>query len=433
VSKRHRRASRAAWLAAAALACAAPGARAGELRAGLGVARLPTAVDEPMGGYGGIGTRRAEGVLDPPEARALVLEQGDLRVALVSLDVVIARPNLRELALAETTDLGIDVFALVATHTHSGPGGYLPGWLEARLTAGDYDPEMPGRLAHAAADAVKSAVTDLAPARLSSRTAPLALARNRRYADGPTDTQLAVLRIDFADGRTPIVLFNYGVHATVLSPRNHLLSGDWPGAAREELAANGFRALFVQGPLGDQEPAIDLGYWSDDAQERDAMADFGKKMAQAVLVEARAATPGADPAELAAVERWVDTPPAQFRTFCSLWWFSPLVGSTLADFVSKRVPFQAIRAGNAELATVPAEPGAAVGVELRKRIARERIPFVVAHANDWLGYVVDLETYERGGYEACLDLLGPESAHWIVENAGQTVEQLGRGHAEAAR
>jgi hypothetical protein len=263
--------------------------------------------------------------------------------------------------------LDVDVLALVATHTHSGPGGYLPGWLPARLTAGDYDPEMPGRLAHAAAEAVKRAVADLAPARLASRNAPLALARNRRYADGPSDGELALLRADFSDGRTPIVLFNYGVHATVLSPRNHLLSADWPGAARAELAANGFRAIFVPGPLGDQEPAIDLGYWNDDAQERAAMRDFGVKMAQAVLVEARAATPGADPSELAALERWVDVPAPQFRSFCALWWLSPAVGSTLEEFVSKRVPFQAIRAGNAELATVPAEPdpnnpGASAGV-----------------------------------------------------------------------
>ena len=220
------------------------------------------------------------------------------------------------------------------------------------------------------------------------------------------------------------MLFVYGVHATALSPRNHLLSADWPGAAREELAANGFRAIFVPGPLGDQEPAIDLGYWNDDAQERAAMADFGKKMAHAVEIEAKAATPGSDPAELAALERWVDTPKPQLRTFCSLWWLSPFVDSSLEEFVSKRVPFQAIRAGNAELATVPAEPGAAVGVELRKRLPRERTPFVIAHANDWLGYVVDPETYRRGGYEACLDLLGPETASWLVDSAAETARLL---------
>ena len=103
---------------------------------------------------------------------------------------------------------------------------------------------------------------------------------------------------------------------------------------------------------------------------------------------------------------------------------SPFVESSLEEFVSKRVPFQAIRAGNAELATVPAEPGAAVGVELRKRLPRGRTPFVIAHANDWLGYVVDLETYQRGGYEACLDLLGPGTASWLLDSAAETARLL---------
>jgi hypothetical protein len=430
VSKLRRR-SGAASAVVAALLTLGPGAGAAELRAGLGIARLPAAVDEPMGGYGGFSTRRAEGVLDPPEARALVLEQGELRVAIVALDVVIARPNVRELVVEKTRDLDVDLLALVATHTHSGPGGYLQGFVPERFTAGEYDPEMPERLANAAADAVRGGVADLAPATLASRSAPLALARTRRYADGPAELVLSLLRADFADGRAPILLFDYGVHATVLSPRNHLLSADWPGAAREQLAANGFRAIFVQGALGDQEPALDLGYWNDEARERAAMTDFGRKLAQAVAVEAKAATPGADPAELAALERWVDTPPPQLRSFCALWWFSPLVDSSLQEFVSKRVPFQAIRAGNAELALVPGEPGAAVGAELRKRLPRTRTPFVVAHANDWIGYVVDFETYQRGGYEACLDLFGPRTAAWLVDSAAETVQQLDP-RAEAA-
>jgi len=58
---------------------------------------------------------------------------------------------------------GIDLLALVATHTHSGPGGYLQGFIPERFTAGAYDPAMPARLAHAAAQAVKRGVADLAP------------------------------------------------------------------------------------------------------------------------------------------------------------------------------------------------------------------------------------------------------------------------------
>jgi neutral/alkaline ceramidase-like enzyme len=422
---RQPRASRGlAWLGALALCLAAAGARGQELRVGFGVAPLPSTPGEAMGGYGGIATRHADGVLDPPEARALVLDRGELRIGLVALDIVIARPGLRDLVAEATHGLEIDMLTLVATHTHSGPGGYLPGFLPARLTAGEFDPKMPASLAHAAATALEHAVADLAPATLSSGLRPLALARNRRYADGAADRELGVLRADFADGRAPVLLFEYGAHATLLSADNHLLSADWPGAARSSLGEAGWRALFVPGPLGDQEPAVDLGTFASIADEIHAMQQFGRTFGRAVDEAARSLEGQDRSSELSAFERWVDTPPPQLRTFCSLWWLSPFVSSTLSGFVSKRVPFQVIRAGNAELVTEPAEPSASVGAELRKQVPSGHARFIVAHANDWLGYVVDEPTYQRGGYEACLCWFGPRSAHWLVESTAETLRQL---------
>jgi neutral ceramidase len=430
VSRDRVRARRAAaasgWcgLAVALLLCARS-VHADELRVGFGVKPLPARVGEPMGGYGGLTTRRAEGVLDSPEARALVLEQGSLRIAIVVLDVVIARPNVRDLVLEATHSLDIGLLMLVATHTHSGPGGYLPGWLPARLTAGEYDPEMPVRLARAASEALERAVADLAPARLASAVVPLHLARNRRFSDAAADTELALLRADFDDGRPPVLLFDYGAHATLLSADNVELSADWPGAARAALLAAGWRAVFVPGPLGDQEPVVELGAFPSLERERAVMKEFGQTLAKSVDSAARALEPKSltEPS-LAALERWVDTPPAQFRRFCSLWWISPFVSSSLDAFVSKRVPFQVVRVGDAELVAVPAEPIAVVGAELRMRVPSGRHRFVVAHANDWLGYVVDGPTYTRGGYESCLCLFGPRSAAWLVDSAAETLREL---------
>jgi len=216
------------------------------------------------------------------------------------------------------------------------------------MTAGEYDPEMPARLARAASEALERALADLAPARLASAVVPLHLARNRRFADGAADSRLALLRADFADGRPPVLLFEYGAHATLLSPGNVELSADWPGAARAALGDTGWRAIFVPGPLGDQEPVVELGAFASVEHEREVMKAFGQTMAKSVDAAARALEPGADAEpKLTALERWVDTPPAQFRRFCSLWWIAPFAGSSLEAFVSKRVPFQVLRAGDA--------------------------------------------------------------------------------------
>ena len=405
------------------LALFAPAALAAELRAGFGTAKLPARIGGAIGGFGGLTTRRAEGTLDPPEARALVLEQGDLRVAIVALDIVIPRPNLRDALLEEIGPLEFDLLALVATHSHSGPGGYLPGFLAERVTGGEYDPKQPARLARAAARALERAVADLAPARLASGSATVALARNRRFADGATDNELPVLRVDFADGREPIVLFAYGAHASLLSPRADLYSADWPGAARAALATQGWRAIYVPGPLGDQEPKIDLGLWPSIDTERAKSTEYGNSIANAVKTEAESLTPQAD-VELAALERWVEPPAVQLRRFCPLWWAKPFVNGSVDAFISKRVPVQVVRAGDAELLFLPAEPGASVGAELRAGIPARRTRFVVDHANDWLGYVVDPEAFDRGGYEACFSFFGPGMAHWLTTQASESIGLL---------
>ena len=115
-----------------------------ELRAGFGSAPLPAPEGGPLAGYGGLRTRRAHGVLDAPEARALVLDQGDVRLALVTLDLVISRPGLRDRLREHASQRDVDSVLLAATHTHSGPGGYLEGWWAERITAGEERPMQQG-------------------------------------------------------------------------------------------------------------------------------------------------------------------------------------------------------------------------------------------------------------------------------------------------
>jgi hypothetical protein len=429
------RAARLGALALCLCALALPGRAAESLRVGLGTAALPTPAGGPLAGYGSLRDRSAEGELDPPEARALVFDGPSGRVALLALDVVIARPAIRDRLLEDVQRLDIDALAVVATHTHSGPGGYVAGWLAERVTAGSYDARAPDRLAEAAALALGRAVDDLAPAAVAAVEAELELARNRRFEDGRRERALPVLRVDFPDGRAPILLFAYGAHPTVLSPRSRAYSADYAGAARAWLEARGWRALYLPGPLGDQEPTSQLGpLWPKDVGlQVDQMREIGARLGEAVLAaavraaEARAVTGqvGAVPSPGPyAVERWVDAPDVRMRRFCSLWWLGPFVSRSVKGFFSPRVPLQAMQIGPALLLALPAEPTSATGESIRAGLPPGRVPFVIAHANDWIGYVVTPATYERGGYEACMSLHGPEFGPWLVDEALATLRAL---------
>ena len=101
---------------------------------------------------------------------------------------------------------------------------------------------------------------------------------------------------------------------------------------------------------------------------------------------------------------------------------SDTVTGAVNGFLSERAPFVALRVGPATLLAVPAEPASALGTRLRERGGD--VPFVIAHANDWLGYAVTPDDYRHGGYEACLSFFGPGFGPWLVEQAEATLAVL---------
>jgi hypothetical protein len=376
-----------------------------------------------MAGYGGLFDRNAEGLADPPEARALVLEEGELRVGIAVLDLVIMRPELRSAIERRSQALELDGLLVTATHTHSGPGGYVKGFLAERITSGGFRDEAPEALAEAGHAALERALRDLQPAAAASGEGQVVLAENRRDEDGRDETRVPVLRLDRGD-HPPILLFAYGMHPTVRSPGSRLYSADYVAPARAALETRGWKAVFLPGPLGDQGPPESFGpLWSGDPRiEGEQAREMGALLAEVAHTVASELSPEPG-AALAWSERWLELPATQMRRYCPLWWLSPVAGRSMRAFLSERVPVQALAVANARLVALPAEPATALGDALRARI-EPRVPFVIAHANDWIGYAVDGDAYRDGGYEACLSFHGPELGAWLVDAGASEIDAL---------
>jgi hypothetical protein len=417
---RARRAARALLLAL--LAAGAITAGSEELRAGLGVAPLPTPPGGARAGYGGLRARHAREVLDAPEARALVFEAEQHRIALLAADLLIARRELAAALEGARARLQLDALALVATHTHSGPGGYVPGWLAARVTGAPYDADRARELAGARERALERSVAALAPARLASGWSELDLARNRRRADGPREHRLWVARIDA--GTTRSALFAYGAHPTVLSAASRSYSGDLPGAARRWLGERGWASVFLPGPLGDQEPrsASAASTAPRAGRERAALQELGAALGQAALAALADLHPAAG-ARVRAAQREFEAPPLQPRRGCLLWWLRPWLGGALQRTLPARAPVAAFQLGDARLIALPAEPTSELASALRAR-AGDASLVVVSHTDEWLGYALMPADYSRGGYEACLSFHGAGLADWLIERAVETLALL---------
>lgn len=194
------------------------------------------------------------GILDPIHVRAIVLENGAQRAALVTVDAG-AIPNeiWQRLTTKAEAELGIPAnqVILTATHTHSVPFGWSVGYEEQLYQA------------------VEEAAAALQPAKMASGAGVSYINVNRNIIDpatgrwwegpnyqGPSDKTVAVLSFQSLDGAPIAVYYNYAVHP-VITGNLDLISGDIPGAASgyiEESLGEDAVAVFSYGAAGDQNP-----------------------------------------------------------------------------------------------------------------------------------------------------------------------------------
>jgi neutral ceramidase len=241
-----------------------------------GFAQLEVTPDpgEEMTGYGYFLNRRATGALDPLQARALALEEGDGRAVIVQLDLLgLSREYVAAIrtAVEQATGLPPEHLLLHCTHTHSGPG-------TMRVDGCGLPSEHYMRLLHGRIlQVVQAALDDLLPVTASQRFEtdwPEGFASNRVGATD-LDTRVRGLRLDPAGGR-PIVVLSYACHPVTLG-RNREYSADYPGAVLRELNAYGMRALYLNGCCGDIDPLANTVQWG--AGTRETLLIYGRDLA----------------------------------------------------------------------------------------------------------------------------------------------------------
>lgn len=234
----------------------------GPLSAGVGVAPIDVPPGAPIAGFPHL-TYRSDGA-EPLTARAVLLASGEARIAVVEAEILLVPDTLRAAVLARLGDVPLSGVLVTATHTHASPGGYYENLIAERVALGPYDPRMRDLLANAMAEAVRRAVADLGPARLS-----VGMGRDPSLVGGrggsPADGRLTVLRLDRPDGRPVAELLVLASHPTTLGIGNRHISGDWP-ARFFAMGRRGPR-LLLQGPVGDQGTALprDLGPMTPEA------------------------------------------------------------------------------------------------------------------------------------------------------------------------
>ncbi len=421
------------------------------LLAGAATADITPSVGVPLGGFGE-GDRRltfpdlypfnwhtlfapSQGVRDPIQVKAIVLDDGADRIAIVTLDLLWTSAHLVQqvhsrLAAGRTVGVRPENILFCASHTHSGPGAYSPLMFWQLVALDLYQPHVLDRMADGIAETIARADASTEPAKLGVGTTSLrGITKNRRVGVSPAytrdsiDDELAVFRIDRADDTPLATIYNFAIHGTVLGPDNLFYSADVMGEASRVIERGGGGVgLFANGADGDIAP--DVG--SNDA----GVVAGGAALGRAVL-GLRSTIQTSRECDLACASEVYDlgrphlylTPgrigdviAPGIESFLRVFGQGSGVTIPLGESVMDReFRFTAIRIGDAAIASVPGEPIHELGFEIKAagRAMGFRQAFVFALANGHGASFTTESEYWAGGYEALATLYGPQTGELV--------------------
>jgi neutral ceramidase len=382
-----------------------------------------------LGGYSARLNMPPVGVRDPIYARALALQRGKQRVVLVALDHLLVPGSLTR-AVLKATQLAPHQLFMAASHTHCAPDAMgmnermrypIPG-------VATFQPELLRFTAERITEAIRLAQSRLQPARLALYAEPLpGLNRNRR-GRGITDPIMTVARLNTPAGKPIAVLVIYAAHPTIYSHTMMEVSAEFPGILQNGLEAfwdNDAVALFLNGALGDVSPVADAGSTAHERVER-----YGNQLkahALRLLNQVRPAQP-----RLQARQVQVSLPPArphpEFQQSAGREYKVPesLLNELVRQLVPPEAPVSLLVLGTLLLVGFPGEPITALGLEARRIGQAHGFPLVapVALVNDWIGYILTREEYERGGYEATVSFNGAELGEVVLSGVRRGISAL---------
>jgi hypothetical protein len=392
----------------------AAGCWAAEFRAAIAV-RVVTP-DPLLAVSGGVGpshpVTRQEGDLT---VRALVLQEGETRVAIVSADFLGFPSILGNKVRAKVRGLRPENILIGATHTHSAPDCY--GFPDGK---GGFaiDLKYVDGVCAKMAEAINEAVEKLQPASLKIATgeAKGKIAYNY-YAEQLYDPRCHVIQILNSDGHAFITLVNYAIHPEVLGSGRGILSPDLIGPLYERIQEKGGgTGIFMNSAQGGMVTADNRGPDGKDSRTWPECVRIGRLLADEALRIVHTAVEQKRP-KLFCAARNISLP-VDSELIHAVMKASPLGYN--ADRETGRVETQlnVVNLGNAQILTIPGEALPNIGFYLKRKMKGEH-NLLFGLTNDAFGYIltkVDWGSFKRYDYVSRTSL-GEMTGEIFIEEA----------------
>jgi len=399
---------------------------------------------------GGMRDRVARDVHDELHARALVLDDGATRLAIVVCDsCMIPRPIVGDakLMVQERTGLPAANMLVAATHTHSAPTA-------SPVFQSDPDPRYQRFLTRRIADSVQRAINNLRPARIGwgvgklpdqvfnrrwklkegtmppgpfqettdkVKMNPRAGAPNLIEPAGPIDPDVSVVSVQAADGTPLAVLANYSLHY-VGGTRPGDISADYFGIFADRIQQlcgadrldPPFVGMLSNGTSGDinnirfREPLPRRAPYEQMRRVADDVARVAYKTMEHIryhnwvpldvrTTELELGVRRPHKEDLVwSKEVLAEAGPGPLKTRQQIYAREAVLLSHYPEKVSLIV--QAMRIGDLAITAIPCEVFVEIGLELKKK-SPFGTTFTIELANGYNGYLPTPRQHELGGYE----------------------------------
>lgn len=451
---------------------------AASFRAGAAISDVTPPLGSSMNGY--LQDRHATFIHDPQHVRALVLDDGQTKLAIVVVDSCVIGRKLFDQAkkqIEETVTIPVMNQMMSVTHSH------YCGTMEP-VGQSEPDPDYQQFVVSRIVDAVRCAAHNLEPAQIGWGIGRVPQhVFNRRYlmkedtipptplgvttdqvkmnpgvgnpnvikAAGPTDPEVRFLAVRSVEGRLIALHASYGLHyvggfdATFISADYY---GAFARALTDQLSPKQsdppFVPIMANGTSGDINN-VDVFHKREKQKPFEQVTIVGTDLADEVT-KALAKIEWHDQASLGARQRELtlsvrrptaedltraEKIMAESRDLPQLTTLEQVYAreATLLDKFPKEVsaPIQAFRIGNIQIAAIPGEVFAEIGLEIKKL---HPDCSVISLANSFHGYIPTSEQFSMGGYEtwpARWSYLAGDSSPKIVKVIDDLVKELKEG------
>jgi hypothetical protein len=344
-------------------------------------------------------------------ARAMVIDNGAEKVAIVSADLLIMPPTVTNLLPGKLAKIGFDLnnTYLSVTHSHNSIGHWSEG--ATRFIYGAYDDSVVHSIADAIVRSISAANSDRLPAKIRRGAIPVPRAVENRLIDGGVeDSFLRVIEVQRADS-SRAVLLSYSAHATCLSGATIELSRDYPGMVVDAFEERGYAfAMFLAGAVGSHKGSAPENDWAcmswmseQITNEFFANRTMLKEVADTSLVMTRVQLPVSKP-QLKITEDWRLRP----------WVFRSVFGENEAFLT-------ALRIGDVVMFGTPCDFSGEFSASIDSLAAELKMSAMVTSFNGgYIGYVTPEKYYDVDHYETrIMNWYAPGTGEYMKECLGK--------------